>query len=101
MPATLRGRMSLLVLKLTLAPGLVVVTTLAGRRWGPRAAGWLGGGPGGGGAILLAPPPQRGGPVAAASGAAARPQPTQPRAPCSGSCRSPSSSSPTDGRRAR
>jgi hypothetical protein len=31
--------MSLLLLKLTLAPGLVAATTLAGRRWGPRAAG--------------------------------------------------------------
>jgi hypothetical protein len=31
--------MSLLLLKLTLAPGLVAATTLAGRRCGPRAAG--------------------------------------------------------------
>jgi hypothetical protein len=42
--------MSLLLLKLTLAPGLVAATTLAGRRWGPRAAGWLGGLP-----VVVAP----------------------------------------------
>jgi hypothetical protein len=42
--------MSLLILKLTLAPGLVVATTLAGRRWGPRVAGWLGGLP-----VVVAP----------------------------------------------
>src|SRR3954462_7994705 len=65
MPATLRGRMSLLVLKLTLAPGLVVVTTLAGRRWGPRAAGWLGGLPVVVGPILLALALERGDPFAA------------------------------------
>lgn len=46
--------MSLLVLKLTLAPGLVAATTLAGRRWGPRVAGWLGGLPVVVGPILLA-----------------------------------------------
>src|SRR3954469_8268021 len=50
MAATPRGRMSLLVLKLTLAPGLVAATTLAGRRWGPRMAGWLGGLP-----VVVAP----------------------------------------------
>src|SRR3954465_294101 len=50
MAATLRGSMSLLVLKLTLAPGLVVATTRAGRRWGPRVAGWLGGLP-----VVVAP----------------------------------------------
>src|SRR3954471_18650002 len=50
MRGTLRGRMSLLVMKLTLAPGLVVATTLAGRRWGPRTAGWLGGLP-----VVVAP----------------------------------------------
>src|SRR4051812_5257785 len=50
MAATLRGRMSLLALKLTLAPGLVAATTLAGRRWGPRVAGWLGGLP-----VVVAP----------------------------------------------
>src|SRR4051812_50115584 len=54
MAATLRGSMSLLLLKLTLAPGLVTATTLAGRRWGPRMAGWLGGLPGGVAPILLA-----------------------------------------------
>ena len=42
--------MSLLLLKLTLAPGLVTATTLAGRRWGPRVAGWLGGLP-----VVVAP----------------------------------------------
>lgn len=46
--------MSLLVLKLTLAPGLVAATTLAGRRWGPAVAGWLGGLPVVVGPILLA-----------------------------------------------
>src|SRR3954468_6730773 len=50
MGATLRGSMSLLLLKLTLAPGLVTATTLAGRRWGPRMAGWLGGLP-----VVIAP----------------------------------------------
>src|SRR3954453_9759146 len=54
MAATLRGPMSLLLLKLTLAPGLVTATTLAGRRWGPAMAGWLGGLAGGGGPILMA-----------------------------------------------
>jgi hypothetical protein len=42
--------MSLLLLKLTLAPGLVTATTLVGRRWGPRMAGWLGGLP-----VVVAP----------------------------------------------
>jgi hypothetical protein len=42
--------MPLLLLKLTLAPGLVVATTLAGRRWGPEMAGWLGGLP-----VVVAP----------------------------------------------
>jgi hypothetical protein len=42
--------MSLLLLKLSLAPGLVAATTLAGRRWGPRVAGWLGGLP-----VVVAP----------------------------------------------
>lgn len=41
-------------MKLTLAPGLVGATTLAGRRWGPRVAGWLGGLPVVVGPILLA-----------------------------------------------
>src|SRR4051812_24894517 len=50
MAGTLRRRMSLLLLKLTLAPGLVTATTLAGRRWGPRIAGWLGGLP-----VVVAP----------------------------------------------
>lgn len=46
--------MSLLALKLTLAPGLVAATTLAARRWGPRVGGWLGGLPVVVGPILLA-----------------------------------------------
>src|SRR3954447_12707926 len=50
MAATLRGSMSLLLLKLTLPPGLVTPPTLAGRRWGPRMAGWLGGLP-----VVVAP----------------------------------------------
>src|SRR3954451_1971925 len=50
MAATLRGSMSLLVLKLPLAPGLLTDTTLAWRRWGPRMAGWLGGLP-----VVVAP----------------------------------------------
>jgi uncharacterized membrane protein len=44
----------LLILKLTLAPGLVAAVTLAGRRWGPRVAGWLGGLPVVVGPVLLA-----------------------------------------------
>jgi len=43
-----------LALKLTLAPGLVATTTVAGRRWGPRVAGWLGGLPVVVGPILFA-----------------------------------------------
>jgi hypothetical protein len=43
----------LLALKLTLAPGLVAATTLAGRRWGQQVAGWLGGLPVVVGPILL------------------------------------------------
>src|SRR3954465_13781835 len=60
MAATLRGSMSLLLLKLTLAPGLVTATTLAGRRWGPRMAGWLGGPPVVVAPILLAIPLEHG-----------------------------------------
>src|SRR3954470_11107429 len=52
--------MSLLALKLTLAPGLVAATTLAGRRWGPRLAGWLGGLPVVVGPILFALAVERG-----------------------------------------
>ena len=33
--------MPLLLLKLTLVPGLIVLITLAGRRWGAHIAGWL------------------------------------------------------------
>jgi hypothetical protein len=50
----------LLLLKLTLAPGLVAAVTLAGRRWGPRVAGWLGGLPVIVGPILLALAIERG-----------------------------------------
>src|SRR4051794_41663054 len=42
--------MPLFLLKLTLAPALVTATTIAGRRWGPRMAGWLGGLP-----VVVAP----------------------------------------------
>jgi hypothetical protein len=59
--------MSLLVLKLTLAPGLVAATTLAGRRWGPRVGGWLGGLPVVVGPILLALALQHGERFAAAA----------------------------------
>ena len=52
--------MLVLALKLTLAPGLVAATTLAGRRWGPRVAGWLGGLPVVVGPILLALAVERG-----------------------------------------
>src|SRR4051812_46857153 len=41
-------------MKLTLAPGLVAVTTLAGRRFGALVAGVVGGFPAGGGPILIA-----------------------------------------------
>ncbi len=63
--------MALLLLKLTLAPGLVAATTLAGRRWGPQVAGWLGGLPVVVGPILLAFALERGSDFAAhaASGA--------------------------------
>jgi hypothetical protein len=63
--------MSLLLLKLTLAPGLVAATTLAGRRWGPRAAGWLGGLPVVVGPILLACALERGDAFAAHAAAGA------------------------------
>jgi hypothetical protein len=49
-----------LALKITLAPSLVAATTLAGRRWGPRVAGWLGGLPVVVGPILLALSVERG-----------------------------------------
>ena len=52
--------MLVLALKLTLAPGLVAATTLAGRRWGPRVAGWLGGLPVVVGPILFALALERG-----------------------------------------
>jgi hypothetical protein len=63
--------MALLLLKLTLAPGLVAATTLAGRRWGPRAAGWLGGLPVVVGPILLAFALERGDAFAARAAAGA------------------------------
>lgn len=43
---------TLLAAKLILAPSLIAVVTLAGRRWGPAAAGWLAGFPITGGPIL-------------------------------------------------
>lgn len=43
----------MLVLRLTLAPALVGLATLAARRWGPAAAGWLASLPVVGGPILL------------------------------------------------
>ena len=43
---------SLLAAKLILAPSLIALVTLAGRRWGPSAAGWLAGLPITGGPIL-------------------------------------------------
>src|SRR3954467_7569174 len=71
MGATLRGPMSLLLLKLTLAPGLVTATTLAGRRWGPRMAGWLGGLPVVGAPILLGITLEHGGAFGAVAAAGA------------------------------
>ena len=44
---------TLLLLKLTIAPGLVWLGTLAGRRWGPRAGGFVAGFPNSAGPILL------------------------------------------------
>lgn len=43
---------TLLAAKLILAPSLIAIVTLAGRRWGPAAAGWLAGFPITGGPIL-------------------------------------------------
>lgn len=43
----------MLVLKLTLAPGLIALATLAARRWGPAAAGWMASLPVVSGPILL------------------------------------------------
>lgn len=63
--------MSLLVLKLTLAPGLVGATTLAARRWGPLVGGWLGGLPVVVGPILLAFALERGSAFAADAAAGA------------------------------
>jgi len=44
---------TLLLLKLTIAPGLVWLGTLVGRRWGPRAGGFVAGFPNSAGPILL------------------------------------------------
>lgn len=44
---------TLLLLKLTIAPGLVWIGTLVGRRWGPRAGGFVAGFPNSAGPILL------------------------------------------------
>jgi hypothetical protein len=46
--------MAVLLMKLTLAPGLVAATTLAGRRWGALVAGVVGGFPAVVGPILIA-----------------------------------------------
>ena len=61
----------LFLLKLTLAPALVVAVTLAGRRWGPRVAGWLGGLPVIVGPILLAVAIEHGSAFAARAAAGA------------------------------
>ena len=63
--------MLLLILKLTLAPGLVAAVTLAARRWGPRVGGWLGGLPVVVGPILLALALERGEAFAARAAAGA------------------------------
>lgn len=44
---------TLILLKLTIAPGLVWIGTLVGRRWGPRAGGFVAGFPNSAGPILL------------------------------------------------
>lgn len=50
----------MLALKLTLAPALIGLATLAARRWGPAAAGWLASLPVVGGPILLVVALERG-----------------------------------------
>jgi hypothetical protein len=45
---------AILLLKLFLVPSLILAVTLAGRRWGPRVAGWLSAFPVVSGPILLA-----------------------------------------------
>ncbi len=48
-----RELMSSLLVKLLFAPTLVLLASLAGRKWGPRMSGWLGGFPIVAGPILL------------------------------------------------
>ena len=63
--------MAVLLMKLTLAPGLVAATTLAGRRWGALVAGVVGGFPAVVGPILLALDLQHGDAFAARAAAGA------------------------------
>lgn len=63
--------MLILVAKLVLAPVLIALVTLAGRRWGPEAAGWLAGIPITGGPILLFIAIEQGEPFAARTATAA------------------------------
>jgi hypothetical protein len=62
---------AVLLLKLTLAPGLVAATTLAGRRWGALVAGVVGGFPAVVGPILIALDVQHGDAFAARAAAGA------------------------------
>lgn len=57
----------MLLLKLSLVPGLIVLITLAGRRWGPHIAGWLSAFPVVGGPILFFIAIERGLPFASVS----------------------------------
>lgn len=58
-----------LILKLLLAPSLIALVTLAGRRWGPGVAGWLSAFPIVSGPILLAIALGQGGDFAAVAAA--------------------------------
>jgi hypothetical protein len=73
MPVATVAAVAILLMKLTLAPGLVAATTLAGRRWGALVAGVVGGFPAVVGPILIALDAQHGDAFAAraASGALA------------------------------
>jgi len=55
----------MLLIRLLLVPALVVLITLAGRRWGPAVAGWLTGFPVVAGPILLVVSLEQGAPFAA------------------------------------
>ena len=63
--------LTILAAKLILAPVLIALVTLAGRRWGPEAAGWLAGIPITGGPILLFIAIEQGEPFAASTATAA------------------------------